>query len=83
MGYFLGTMSLILSVYMESFNLEITVILYGLFHGLGGASVAINLGMMAYIGDIATHETKVTRSRPTQTFSLNDLRVAYTSHLNT
>ena len=52
-------MALILSVYMEDFNLEITVVLYGIFHGLGGASVAVNLGMMAYIGDIATPETKV------------------------
>jgi hypothetical protein len=46
---------------MDSFSLEVTVILYGIFHGIGGASVAINLGMMAYIGDITTHETKVSR----------------------
>ncbi len=26
---------------------------------IGGASVAINLGMMAYIGDIATEDVKV------------------------
>jgi hypothetical protein len=44
---------------MDSFSLEVTVIMYGIFHGIGGASVAINLGMMAYIGDITTHETKV------------------------
>jgi hypothetical protein len=43
----------------EKINLEVTVVLYGILHGLGGASVAVNLGMMAYIGDIATHETKV------------------------
>jgi hypothetical protein len=46
---------------MDSFSLEVTVIMYGIFHGIGGASVAINLGMMAYIGDITTHETKVSQ----------------------
>jgi hypothetical protein len=44
---------------MEDFSLETTVVLYGVFHGIGGASVAINLGMMAYIGDIADESTKV------------------------
>jgi hypothetical protein len=29
---------------------------------IGGASVALNLAMMAYIGDIATQETKVSLS---------------------
>ena len=47
---------------MEDFTLETTVILYGLFHGIGGASVAINLGMMAYIGDIADESTKVSQN---------------------
>jgi hypothetical protein len=40
-GYFLGALSLMLSVYMDSFNLEITVVLYGIFHGLGGQAIEI------------------------------------------
>ena len=53
---------------MEDFSLETTVVLYGVFHGLGGASVSINLGMMAYIGDIADESTKVSHSSKGFTF---------------
>ena len=35
------------------------VISFGLIHGIGGASVALNLATIAYIGDISTPETKV------------------------
>ena len=35
------------------------VISFGLIHGVGGASVALNLATIAYIGDISTPETKV------------------------
>ena len=35
------------------------VISFGIIHGIGGASVALNLATIAYIGDISTPETKV------------------------
>lgn len=60
MGYFAGALSLIWSVYRTDFGVSTTVILYGIFHGLGGASVALNLAMMAYMGDVSSKETKVT-----------------------
>ncbi len=33
--------------------------MYGILHGMGGASVALNLATIAYIGDISSPETKV------------------------
>lgn len=59
MGYFAGALSLIWSVYRTDFGVSTTVLLYGIFHGLGGASVALNLAMMAYVGDVASEGTKV------------------------
>ena len=50
---------IIINVYFAEWTAEILVISYGLIHGMGGASVAINLSTVAYIGDIATPETKV------------------------
>ena len=52
-------MTLILNVYFENWSAEIMVISFGLIHGVGGASVALNLATIAYIGDISTPETKV------------------------
>ena len=59
MGYFFGAVTLILNVYFENWSAEIMVISFGLIHGIGGASVALNLATIAYIGDISTPETKV------------------------
>ena len=51
-------MSLILSAYY-TWSAETIVILFGLIHGFGGASVAVNLATISYISDISTPETKV------------------------
>ena len=59
MGYFFGAVTLILNVYFENWSAEIMVISFGIIHGIGGASVALNLATIAYIGDISTPETKV------------------------
>ena len=57
-GYFFAALSLILSSYMP-WGAEAIVIMYGLIHGFGGASVAVNLATIAYISDVSTQETKV------------------------
>ena len=58
-GYVLGGLSLLLNVWQWEWNIETTVIMYGILHGLGGASVLVNLGMMSYMSDVSTRETKV------------------------
>ena len=50
---------MIVNVYFEDWSAEVLVISFGLIHGLGGASVALNLATISYIGDISTPETKV------------------------
>ena len=50
---------MILNVYFEDWNAETMVISYGLIHGLGGASVSLNLATISYMGDVSTPETKV------------------------
>ena len=50
---------MILNVYFEDWSAETMVISYGLIHGLGGASVSLNLATISYMGDVSTPETKV------------------------
>ena len=50
---------MILNVYFEDWSAEAMVISYGLIHGLGGASVSLNLATISYMGDVSTPETKV------------------------
>ena len=57
-GYFFAALSLLLSTYMP-WGVEVIVITYGLIHGFGGASVAVNLATISYISDISDQETKV------------------------
>ena len=40
-------------------GVEPIVIAFGLIHGFGGASVAVNLATISYISDISTQENKV------------------------
>ena len=55
----MGAISVLVNVYFEDWTAETMVVMYGLLHGLGGASVALNLATIAYIGDISSPETKV------------------------
>ena len=57
-GYFFATLTMILAAYMP-WGAEAIVVSFGLIHGFGGASVAVNLATIAYISDISTQETKV------------------------
>jgi hypothetical protein len=50
---------MIVNVYFFEWSAETMVITYGILHGLGGASVALNLATISYIGDISSPETKV------------------------
>ena len=40
-------------------GVEAIVVTFGLIHGFGGASVAVNLATISYISDISTQENKV------------------------
>lgn len=39
--------------------MEACVIMYGIGHSLGGASVMVNLGTLSYMSDVSPTETKV------------------------
>ena len=54
---------MLVNVYFENWKAETMVISYGILHGLGGASVALNLATISYIGDISSPETKVSWSQ--------------------
>ena len=54
-----GGICLILNIYFWDWPVEVAAVMFGIFHGLGGASVATNLSLMAYIGDVAGKDTKV------------------------
>jgi len=61
LGYSFAMGFLVLNVWQWSWPVETAVIGYALLHGLGGASVVLNLGSLCYMTDVTNDKNRTTR----------------------